>query len=436
MVLGTGVTVKAVRRMHDQLVENRLRDSLTEHKYHDERAFQMMQVEDIYNEINSDGLSTVLNRFFNGFREMANQPENETVRSIVRENAKIVIKDIKTIRENLNRLSTNIDKKLASSVQDINTTLQGIGKLNIEISKLEAMNGETGDLRDQRDMAIKTLSEYFHIKTYSDDNGQFTVVADGVGTMLVGNSIQELAVGPSKVKGALNDFEGSSDLYFKTQPHKAITSGLIKGKIGADYEIRENELADLKDHVDTIAYELANMVNAIHTKGFTNKQIPILPNGQPDLLNAPKNASGVNFFKMPISKHRAAEYIDLSDAIKEDVGNIATAINPNSPGDNRVALAISKLQHEKVMMDGRSTVEEYFLKAIGNVGLLAGKATIDADHASGILAQANAVRERISGVSIDEETANMVQFQHAYDASARVMKTADQMFKSVLGIMG
>ena len=69
---------------------------------------------------------------------------------------------------------------------------------------------------------------------------------------------------------------------------------------------------------------------------------------------------------------------------------------------------------------------------IGNIGLEMGKARLDAEQSSGILAQATNLRERLAGVSIDEETANMVRFQHAYQASAKVMQAADDMFKTVL----
>jgi flagellar hook-associated protein 1 FlgK len=121
-----------------------------------------------------------------------------------------------------------------------------------------------------------------------------------------------------------------------------------------------------------------------------------------------------------------------SSEIKKDLKNIATGLEPNNPGDNRIAIAISKLQHEKVLGQGTTSFEEAYLKSLGDIGLSAGKARIDTEQSSGLVAQAKALKERISGVSIDEETANMVKFQHAYEASARIMRTADEMFKTVL----
>ena len=100
-IYGTGVHVKSVKRAHDTLVEKKLSKTITEHKFFDERNFQLNQVQDIFNEINSDGLNKILNRFFNSFRELSNQPENQTIRSLVRDNAKLVVDDFHRIDEHL-----------------------------------------------------------------------------------------------------------------------------------------------------------------------------------------------------------------------------------------------------------------------------------------------------------------------------------------------
>ena len=86
------------------------------------------------------------------------------------------------------------------------------------------------------------------------------------------------------------------------------------------------------------------------------------------------------------------------------------------------------------MDGGTTTLEESYLQTIGNVGLESGKAQLDREQSEGILAQTKNLKERLSGVSIDEEAANMVRYQHAYDASAKVMQTANEMFDTVLSI--
>jgi flagellar hook-associated protein 1 FlgK len=102
-VYGNGVNVKHVKRVHDTLIEKNLNRSMSNNTYNEERTFQLERVEQVFNEINSEGLNKVMNKFFNSFRELSNQPENEVVRSIVRDNANLVATDFRRSNWELKR---------------------------------------------------------------------------------------------------------------------------------------------------------------------------------------------------------------------------------------------------------------------------------------------------------------------------------------------
>jgi flagellar hook-associated protein 1 FlgK len=125
----------------------------------------------------------------------------------------------------------------------------------------------------------------------------------------------------------------------------------------------------------------------------------------------------------------------LNQLILDDPVYIASALEPNSPGDNRVAIAISKLQHEKIANQGESTLEEDYLRNIGVIGLATSKAKLNEEQTKGMLAQIVTLKERVSGVSLDEEAANMIKFQHAYEASAKVISASEEMFNSLLKLL-
>ena len=177
MVEGTGTRIRSIERVHDDNIEKRLHKTLSEKTFHEQRASQMSQVEDIFNEIDSEGLNKMLNKFYNSFRELANQPENETIRSIVRDSAGLVTKDFKRISGTLDTLSTNIDRGIEQEVTDINQLLKNTSTLNKRIAYIEAMGDETGDLRDQRDSNIRELSKSFTLKTYLDNKNNFIILA-------------------------------------------------------------------------------------------------------------------------------------------------------------------------------------------------------------------------------------------------------------------
>jgi len=434
LIHGTGVRVKSVTRVHDDFVEKRLNTTTSNSEFFKERQLQLTRVEDIFNEIDNDGLNKVLNKFYNSFRDLANQPENETVRSVVRDNAKLVVKDFKRIRSELDSVARGIDHKLGTEVESVNQTIRNIAKLNQRIAALEAIHEETGDLRDQRDLGIRNLAKSFDVHTYVDEKGQYVVSARGVGTLVAGTETQELVVGALSADRSSNGMPGASEVYFKNRPTLPMTNKFKKGAIASLVKARNTDVFDLQKNVDKIAFEFVNTVNAVHRRGYANRELKTDAEGNVRDFDNKGATTGINFFKAPQEIKGAAENISLSDEVLDDLSNIATALDANSPGDNRVAVAISKLQHEKVMDEGTTTLEESFLQTIGKIGLEAGKAHLDAEQSEGILAQTKNLRERISGVSIDEETANMVKFQHAYEAAAKVMQTADEMFATVIGI--
>lgn len=434
-VIGRGVEIQSIRRSHDELVEKKLNNSITSHKFNEERTTQLGHVEEIFNEINSDGMNKVLNRFFNSMRELSNQPENETVRNVVKENAKIVVGDFHRIQDNLDHIRSSINKKVNLTVEEVNGLTSTIAKLNKEINIQEVSGGMANDLRDQRDRALRTLAEYFPLQSYSDSEGQFVVSIEGVGSIVAGGLAQQLAVGSAVKYGASNVDKGNAEIFFANRPGINFSDKIKSGTLGALLKTRNDEIEGLEKQLDELAHGLVLSTNAIHRKGFANHPVPVDAQGNPIPNAAQKKVTGINFFKEPLDLKRAAEYIDLSDEVKEDVNNIAAALEANKPGDNRVALAISKLQHEKVLGGGTTTFEEQYLKSVGNIGLQTGKSKIDGEQSAGILAQAKSFKERLAGVSLDEEAANMVRYQNAYEASAKVIKASDEMFKAVLGLL-
>jgi flagellar hook-associated protein 1 FlgK len=435
-VLGGGVDIQGIRRDHDELVEKRLNTTISQHKFNEERTIQLSQVEEIFNEINSEGMNKVLNRFFNGFRELSTRPEDETLRNLVRENARIVVEDFHRIQLNIDQIRASENNKVKLIVDDINNLTRTISRLNKAIAVDEVSGSMANDLRDQRDNAVRTLSEYIPTTTYMDEMNRYVVHVDGLGTLISGDIAQELQTGNFIPPGQAQDSKPRLDIFFKSRPQDPITSRIRTGSLGALLKTRNEELQTVEDKLDELAYGLAQATNAVHRRGYAHKPVPIdATTGLPMPGLASEQVTGIDFFKTPKAVKRAAEYLSISDAILEDVRNIATGLEPNKPGDNRVAIAISRLQHEKILGAGNTTLEEHYLETVGNVGMHVAKSKIDEEQSAGILATTKAIRERISGVSLDEETANMVKYQHAYEAAAKVIKASDEMFKAVLGIM-
>ena len=434
VVMGTGVNIKDIERSHAPYVKERLNSATTTHNFFKERTEQLGQIENIFNELEVDGLNIILNKFYNSFRELANNPEDETMRSIVRDNASLVVKDFKRIRTALDNLSYATDARLVSEINVINSLLENISETSIKILQVEATGSMAGDLRDQRDILMRQLSEYFKIRTYESKKDGLHVIAQGIGTLIAGKQVQKFTTASNSKDSSGNNLDGSREIYFQARSKAPISEKFVTGRLGAMLMVRNKDQRVLRENIDNIAFELVNSVNAFHKRGFVGRKVPLGEDGRILEEDSIGPTTGINFFTELSSREGASLDLDLSESVKESLSNIVTALDPNAPGDNRVALAISNLQDQKIMDKGSATVEEYYLKQIGRVGLETKKSNVNASQAEGILALTNNVNERISGVNLDEEAANLVKFQHAYEASARVMSMAEEMFKTVLGL--
>ena len=434
VVMGTGVRIREIKRVHNDMVEKKFNDSISDKAFHEERTYQLERLEEVFNEINSDGLNKVMSRFFNSFKELANQPENEVIRTLVRDNAKLVVEDFKRMDQSLTTIKEAIDNKMGVAVQEINLAADKVATLNREIIRLENLGGETGDLRDQRDEQIRIISEFMDVETYQDQSGQYMVNIRNVGSLVAGGHVNTLKAGKVKADPeSQRADEGKTEIYFEANRNLVITDNFKRGSLRGLVKTRSEEIETLRKQMDELAYNLAKATNAIHRRGYANKAIPVDEQGR--TLASAELVTGIDFFKEPTTVNSAANTLALSDEVTGDLNNISTGLTPNAPGDNRVALAISKLQHEKVVGPAENTFEELYLEAVGSLGLTTAKSKIDLEQSEGIHTQAKSIKQRISGVSLDEETANLVKYQHTYDASARVIRTADEMFDSVLGMM-
>jgi len=414
--IGSGTLISRVSRTNDQYLEKQIRNANRDMSFMEEKETTLHQVEDIFNEMNGDGLNRLVSRFFNEFRKLANEPENEAIRQSVREASQAVVNDFHRLRDEVVQTRAHIDARLEGYCGEINQHTEELKDLNLKIRQMELSGAPANDLQDKRDQVLKKISSYMDVATHTDNNGNFTVDIRGVGPLVVNSEAEKFSVYRSPADGQGKP-EGALDIKSSSSAQANITHQIKGGKLGALLEVRDQLLSSVLDRLDEMAYNLSTAVNDVHTQGFSR-------NG----------AQGVEFFHPMESKERAAEFINLSSAIQASASNIATAAVPDAPGDNRVALALAGLQSQKLMGNGQVTADDWYNSIVSDIGVASSRNKTGINQQKDIMLQLNKMRDQISGVSIDEETANLMQFQHTYDASAKVISVADEMLKTVLDL--
>jgi flagellar hook-associated protein 1 FlgK len=415
-LIGGGTLISRAERINDEHIEKQLRNGARDLASCEEKDVMLKQAEDIFNEMNGDGLNRLIAKFYNEFRRLSNEPDNEAVRQSVREGAQAMVNDFHRLRQEVEEVRRHVDARLEGYSREINANAEEIKDLNIKIKVLEAAGGSANDLLDKRDLALKRLASYMDLNMHKDGDGAYTVDVRGVGPLVSGPLVLPFSVerSPADDQGKP---ENALDLKTAGSAKGNVTHQVKGGKVGALLEIRDKTLSTILDRLDELAYTVSTAVNDIHAQGFTRSGL-----------------QGVCFFKQPAGVERAAEFLDLSDEVKGNVNNIAAAAQPDSPGDNRIAIAISTLQGAKLMNGGHATMDDFYNSIVSDVGVASAKNKFAMNQQHDIMTQLGKMRDQISGVSIDEETANLMQFQQAFGASAKVIQVADECLKTVLDL--
>lgn len=416
--IGMGARPGQITRTNNSYIEKQLEKEGNQLGYATARSDLMARVEEVYNEQTTKGLNHFMSDMFNSFRELSNNPESLASRTMVKESADFLAKDFHRVDKQLNEIEGDIDFRIATKIEEINQMTKEIATVNEKIQTVEMAGGNANDERDRRDLLVKKLGEAVNIRYAEGDAGAITITAGNSAVLVSGGSYRGLYA--QATPGAKGKAEGRLEIFYKSTDDSTpvnVTGQLKGGHIGGLLNVRDEVIGDLHDRMDNMAYTLALEVNDAHREGFNRY-----------------NQAGQNFFILPTGKTGAAANISLNKEIKEDVGRIAAGGSPDAPGDNRIANVLSALQYKQVLSGGTATLDEFYASAVGKVGVEAQRANSAQSAQKDLYAQLHNIRESVSGVSLDEETTKMIEFQKAFDASARLIRTADEMMDTVLNL--
>lgn len=411
--IGMGARTANVTRTNNPWLEKQIQRENTNLGNEQARSETLGRVEQVYNEQINKGLNQYVTDFFNSFRELSNNPESLASRTMVREASVALANDFKRVNEQLRDIQKDVDHQVAATVEEVNQMSKELAGLNEKIQLVENQGAHANDERDRRDVLLKQIGERVDITWAEGANGMVSVTAGKSALLVSGGSYNELK--------AAGSTEGDrTNVYFKNADSGAlydVTAQIGGGRLGGALSVRDGDIEKMIDGMDEMAYSIAKEVNAAHIEGYDRY-------GQ----------GGVLFFEMPDDVPGASANLALNMTIFNDVGRIAAASRPNAPGDNVVANVISSLQHQRVMSDGSATFDDFYNTQVGQIGTIAQRAVKSHEAQKNIMSQLSNIRESISGVSLDEETTKMIEFQRAYEASARMIRTADEMFETVLNL--
>lgn len=408
--LGTGVRVQTVERYYDSLLQKQLVNAGTTSGYNSHKLEVLQQVEPVFNEIAQDGLGAAMNDFFSAWQNLTINPTGTAERQSVLAKAQIMVDQFHYVSRSVSDAITIQNESLTPLVGDINKTLSDIAQLNGYIKNTELISGNANEMRDQRDYMIRQLAENMQISFVENDDGTTDLsYTDGSGThaLVTGTQSGSLSL---LANGTLPDGSTRYDIQLTDASGAGpITLVPTTGELGSTVVMRDIVLQGYLDDVNALAAGMAADMNTQHTLGR-------------DLLG---NAGGVFF--LPSPGPATAGNIVLAF---NDPNLIAAASNAGvfAEGDNANALAIARLNSA----NGYSLTYDALIAQVG-LDVQSAQTVVTQDEA--FMKQLTTLRDSQSGVSLDEELANLIQYQRSYQASAKLVTTATEMMDVVLAMV-
>jgi len=400
--LGAGVQIEDIERVRNAYVdeqETNLNSDLSQATIQQQT---MSNVESIFNETSGNGLSDQLNSLFTAFQTLAQNPEDAGIRETVMQAGQQVATTFNVMNNKLQNIEYQVGQEVSADVGKINQLSATIANINGRILASGSTN-VSPDLQDQMDNAISQLSSLINVKVTTDPTGITNVVAGGMVVVAAGTAYN-LQMDQTSTSISIGREDSSTPA--------TVSSGEVSGLI----QSYDGQIAGFSNSLNNIANTLIQTVNGFHSAGYT-----LSTNGSPA-------QTGKDFFVGD-----SAGNIAISQDIISNLNNIA-ASSTGDPGNGDNATAIANVLNAPVMSDGQSITTEY-QGLIGDVGIASQQASDSVQTLTISQNQMKSFQDSISGVSLDEELTNMIQYQHSFEAAAKIVTATDQMYQTILGMV-
>ncbi len=413
---GGGVTVFGIRSVVDPFVERQMVNEMADFGTLDSRRNTLQNIETVVADVDGTGLGGAMSAFFNAWSDLSQNPANGALRSVVRERGRVVTEMFQSVSRNLNSIRTSLTQAIDTRVDQINQYCEQIADLNRSIVNASDANVKE-ELSNQRALVLQKLSSEIGINYFENSDGAMVVQIEASGFSLVNRfesatlSMQDSVTygGDVSIKGTLPG-SGSGEVDLTDR----ITSGRLAGNLIDRNDVINDQIANL----DELAFEFVSQFNTIHQNGY-----------------GLDSNTGRNFFAPVGSQDGAASSMALDNDILSSLDAIAAAGQDpavTGVGDSENAEAIVALQAALTMDGGTKSFSQYFSGMGSEVGILNNQVKSSFTARQGLIDKLQQQRENISGVNLDEEAAELIRYQKAFEASARVLSVANTMLDTLL----
>ena len=384
-LVGAGVDIQGYQRVRDNFIDIQLRAQTMKTGYAQARQDGLQQITGALSEPGTNGLNSLLSKYFSSWQDVANAPEDGASRAALAQNAQALSTGFHDLSGQIGVVTSQTGIAVTDTLSQINSIGQRIAALNATITSAITTGNQPNDLLDQRDTLLDQLGNFANVSWTQNANGMSDVTVGGA-TLVSGTSATTLV---------------ESNL-----------TSLSSGKLAALVELRDTTLPGYLTQLNTVAKSLADKVNAQHALGF-------------DLATG---APGGTFFTYTSGSE--ASTLNLSAAIASNprliaASDTAPATAGAQAGNGGNAIAIAGLISDP-------TITGSYVSLVTKIGSDTQESTRELANSTALASTLDARRQSVSGVSLDEEMTNLIKFQRGFQAASRALNTMDDMLDLII----
>lgn len=481
--VGSGVDVTEIRQIRDFFLDRNYRTEISSYQFYNVMRSSIDEVESILGEINGESLSDVMMDFWRQVNRLATAPDGIDERKAFIQSAAVFVDKVNHIANQLTAYQYDLNNQVKETVDRINSLAVQIIDLNEKIMKYEINGDNANDYRDARNKALDELAELIDIQYYEDATGRVQVKAEGH-LLIHDKFINKLKLVQAESMSPFQKavWEDTGEDVIKT--NKDVTSEfgndlgklkaliLSRGNVVANHttdwtEITLNDKKTMEDEgncflIPKIQKEFDTLVNSIVTT-INNILSPYDPVTLEKEANAPMGQDKDKTMHIELfSRISVARFDAAGNYIEEDPNDVSTLysagnirINPallNDGGYNFLPLSRSGYvgddsiiqdillawndENVQIANNQKLNFQNYYAEFVTRIGTEGNEFIRRFEDKQIVVNHVDNLRNAMSSVSVDEEMTNMMKYQHAYNASARVVNIVDSMIDTIVNRMG
>ncbi|HEX4067022.1 MAG TPA: flagellar hook-associated protein FlgK [Acidobacteriaceae bacterium] len=386
--VGGGVTLDGIQSVRDDLLNLQIQQQTSQQSSVDTQSSSLSTIQSLFSDTGVD-LASSLTAFSSSLQQLSANPSSSAVQQAVISAGQNLAQSFNSTASGLTSAQTSADQEVTQTVAQINSLSQQIATLNSQIGQTVPAGQDGGTLQDQRDELVQQLSQLTTVSVTQSTEGEVITTGSGTPLVMAGQSFSlQTTTGTDGMQQVL-DSNGNN-----------ITTSLTGGQIGGAIQIRDQTIPGYMNTLNTLASQFATAFNSAQASGYDS-------NGN----------AGQAFFNIPSGTTGAAAGISVALTSPSQV-----AISSDGSSGSNGNVANLSAVFTSTLPSGQTPANAY-AGLVFQVGNDASNASAQSTAIGQSLLQLTNQQSSVSGVNLDEETTNLIRFQTAYEAAARIIST-------------